>query len=308
MKIIFSLALWFLFNFYSKTYGQQPVYTSKENIIYGMVSGAALLMDVHEPANKNGKAILVIPGSAFGFVYENNYNELDLKADFKYDTAYLRKWVLALLQQGFTVFVINHRFTPEFKEKEIFADCQRAVRFIRFHAGSFGIDAKNIGAMGHSSGANLVTMLGLIDLPLPNAKNKLDSCSPKVQAVVTLAAPFNLADFNTPKDSTINNPFLLAVINSYTGEQAKSLTGGGYELSDVIRKASPYYQVNKEGAPTLIYYSDNDPLIPPRQAVAMQILLQKENVPSKAVLSKNTGHNPLPNLQEVGAWFLKYLN
>ena len=37
----------------------------EENVVYGMYSGLALLMDVHHPAEPNGKGLIWIFGSAF---------------------------------------------------------------------------------------------------------------------------------------------------------------------------------------------------------------------------------------------------
>jgi hypothetical protein len=37
----------------------------EKNVVYGMYSGLALLMDVHHPDKPNGFAVVVIPGSGF---------------------------------------------------------------------------------------------------------------------------------------------------------------------------------------------------------------------------------------------------
>src|SRR5271154_3889592 len=124
-----------------------------ENVVYGMVSGTALLMDVYVPLKPNRKAIILIPGSAWGFVYPQNYDHPPLKDDITLDSDYIGKWAKSLLQNGYTVFVINHRFTPKFQYQDIIEDCRRAVRFVRYHASEFKIDPVHIGAMGHSSGA-----------------------------------------------------------------------------------------------------------------------------------------------------------
>ena len=48
-----------------------------------------------------------------------------------------------------TVFAINHRAAPRFHYPDPVEDAQRAVRYIRHHATSYGVDAKRIGAWGH---------------------------------------------------------------------------------------------------------------------------------------------------------------
>ena len=40
---------------------------AQTNVVYGMVSGAALLMDVYTPTGeRNGFGVIVVPGSGFG--------------------------------------------------------------------------------------------------------------------------------------------------------------------------------------------------------------------------------------------------
>ena len=197
----------------------KPASTSKitrqENIVYGMVSGTALLMDIYQPANSNNTGIIVIPGSAYGYPYPQSYDQEPLKNDYFLDSGYLGKWAQILVQKGYTIFVINHRFAPRFKYDEIFADCQRAVRFIRSNGTQFGIRPDHIGAFGHSSGASLAAMLGVTDTIIANAGSRVDSVSSKVQAVVTLAAPFNLADFNRKEDTASQNAVMLRIMLSY---------------------------------------------------------------------------------------------
>ena len=96
-----------------------------------------------------------------------------------------------LLGAGFTVFSINHRFAPESRFPGPFYDAQRAVSFIRAHAASYGIRPEKLGAMGHSSGAQLAALLGVTDTTIANPDRlPSQSGSSHVRAVVTLAAPF----------------------------------------------------------------------------------------------------------------------
>lgn len=289
-----------------KSLSQEASFKKIENVVYGMVSGAALLMDVYVPSKTNHKGIVFIPGSAWGFAYPINYNQESLKDDITLDSNYAGKWEKSLVENGYTVFVINHRFSPKFQFQDIIEDCRRAVRYIRYNAAEFMIDPVHIGAMGHSSGANLASVLGVSDSTYFANKSAVDSVSSKVQAVVALAAPFNLADIDKPEDSTMDNNFVLSAITAYMGSLPAKKTGD-FVLSGKYINASPYALVTKDDAPTLIYYSDDDPVISTRQANNMYERLVQSSVPAKIVLSRNTGHNPLPNMTEVCNWFEKYL-
>jgi acetyl esterase/lipase len=289
-----------------RTFSQNPNSREAKDVIYGMVSGTALLMDIYKPVKSNHKAIIFIPGSAWGFVYPQNYNQTPLKDDVTLDSSYTGKWVKSLVQNNYTVFVINHRFTPKFQYQDIIEDCRRAVRFVRYNADKFLIDPLQIGAMGHSSGGNLASLLGTTDSIYSGNKSPIDSASSKVQAVVTLAAPFNLADINKPEDSNIDNNFVLSAVAAYMGS-LPSMKNGDFILTGKYIQASSYAMVTKDDAPTLIYYSDNDPVISVRQAKTMYEKLLQNNVPCKILLSPKTEHSPIPDMVEVCRWFEKYL-
>jgi acetyl esterase/lipase len=299
-KSLTSLLLIIVFS--ENVSSQSSSFRTTKNVAYGMVSNLALLMDVHQSAKPNGKAIIFIQGSAWGFGYPADYNQKELKAEFFTDTMYAAQYVPVLVKQGYTVFVINHRFAPLFKSTEIIADCQRAVRYIRFHAKEYKIDPDHIGAIGHSSGANLVALLGTAEEPLLESKKPIDKVSSKVQAVVTLAGPFDLMDVNKAEDSILDRDFMMAVLDGYIGGSPSQK-----ELSDKYFAASPVNHINKGDAPMLIYYSDDDPVIPGRHAVAMNKKLKENDVASKLVVRNKQSHFPMPDMTEVVNWFKTYL-
>jgi hypothetical protein len=106
----------------------------EKNVIYGMYSGLALLMDVHYPAQPNGYGIVFVSGS--GWQAPLNYGAVGLKE------AQIPLWGPPLLRAGYTVFAINHRAAPRFHYPAAVDDVQRAVRFVRHHARQYGIDSR----------------------------------------------------------------------------------------------------------------------------------------------------------------------
>jgi hypothetical protein len=97
----------------------------EKNVVFGMYSGLALLMDVHRPAQPNGYALIVIPGS--GWYSKQTYDAAPLTAL----QSSIRFFVPKLLDAGYTLFVVNHRSGPRFHYPAPVEDVQRAVRFIR---------------------------------------------------------------------------------------------------------------------------------------------------------------------------------
>lgn len=304
--IFFPLFVAFLF-IGNLTFSQQQKIIKHENVIYGMVSGAALLMDIYQPENSNHKGIIVIPGSGYGVGYEDVYDQEELKSDYFMDTAYFAKWVPKLTEKGYTLFVINHRFAPAFKYNAIIADCRRAVRFVRYNAEKYSINPQKIGAFGLSSGASLATLLGVSDTTIKNTDSEIEKLSSKVQAVVALAAPFDLSDFNKREDTAIANSFDLKMLVNLMVD-LPAIRGDNFVLYGDYAIASPLAQVTKDDAPVMIFYSDNDPVIPPRQARHMYSVLMKNKVPAKIFMTPGMGHTPLPDMNEIDQWFQKYLD
>jgi triacylglycerol lipase len=226
--------------------------------------------------------------------------------NFASDSVYFGKYARTLVEKGSTVFVVNHRLAPAFQYKEIFADCQRAVRFIRFNAHAYEIDPNQLGAFGYSSGATLCSMLGVTDQEQNSKRTGIDAVSSKVQAVVTLAARFDLPDFNKREDTALLNTIITRVLFNYIGE-LPSVESGNYVLSGKYADASPVTYVNQGDASFLIYSSYDDPLVPHRQQTNMYQKLVSSGVEAKLKLSNKDGHNPIPDMEEIDFWFLKYL-
>jgi acetyl esterase/lipase len=277
--------------------------TKTENVVYGMKSGVALLMDVYKPENSNHVGIIYIAGSGWGSPAV--WNELALKEQY-YDTAYAGKWPQNLLIKGYTVFMINHSFATRFQWPDIFYDCQKAVRYVRYNSKKYDIDSVHIGAMGHSSGANLSSMLGVKDTTITDPKNDIDHVSSKVQAVVTLAAPFILSEYNKKTDTSIQNKLISRVLVDYLGELPKE-KNGEFVLTGKYKAASPITYISRDDAAFLIYYSDNDSLLPSRQSLFFYDTLTRNNVQAKISVCHNCNHYPVPDINEVDLWFKTYL-
>lgn len=280
--------------------------TKIENVVYGMVSGASLTMDIYKPEKSNNIGIIAIAGGAFGYAYSPEYSQTAMTTNFAKDTTYFGKYAKKLVEKGYTLFVINHRFAPQFHYQDIIADCQRAVRFIRFNAKDFDIDPDNIGAFGYSSGGTLSAMLGVTDWDKKAKNIEVDSVSSRVQTVITLAARFDLSDFNKKEDINIQNPVITRVLLNYVGE-LPMVENDNYILNGKYAEASPISYVNKGDAPFLIYCSDDDPFIPIRQEISMYRKLRDNGVDAKLNTKNKEGHSPIPDIEEIDNWFLKYL-
>ena len=83
----------------------------------GMVSGLALLMDVHHPQNQNGFGIIHVSGS--GWTRPLSFNAQPLSE------SQVEIFGAPLVEKGYTVFSLNHRAVPKFQFPDPLLDIQR---------------------------------------------------------------------------------------------------------------------------------------------------------------------------------------
>jgi hypothetical protein len=124
-----------------------------KNISYGMYSGLAVLMDIHQPVSANGMAIIMIPGS--GWNSSQAYEAQPLTAL----TSSIRFFVPKLLGVGYTLFLSTTATGPRFHYPAAVEDVERSVRYVRYNVRTYSFDPDRIGAVGYSSGAHLAALL-----------------------------------------------------------------------------------------------------------------------------------------------------
>ena len=254
-----------------------PAYEASEmNVIFGMHSGLALLMDVHKPSRSNGFGIIVIPGS--GWHAPLGYDARPLK-----ESSEFVKHVQVLVESGYTAFVITHRAAPRYRYPDAVDDAQRAVRFVRHNATRYGIRADRIGALGGSSGGHLVNMLGTLDGKGDPDPDPVQGVSAKVQCVVALYAPSDMAKIDTPFGSVTATAFMgMRPPRGNTPRNAPDVK--------IYREASPVNHVTADDPPFLLLHGDNDQIVPFQQSEIMETALRKASVPVKLIRVPGGGH------------------
>ncbi len=290
--------------FHTAALTAQSVAPSDSNLVFANVGNAALLMDVYRPARSNGLGILFISGSGWGggASYTHGYDDRPLKDDAKDRDSFEGRLVQELASRGFTVFAINHRFAPEVRFPLPVYDAQRAVRFVRANASRYGIDPAHLGAIGHSSGGHLAAMLGLLDTTIVEPKpHPYQQGSSRVQAVVTISAPFVVTEV------LLTRPGMPRIISNLMGPLPAPTAAGTLPLEGEFAAASPLTRVTAQSAPFLIYQAENDSTVLKSSAPMMAKALDRVGVPHRVVMRANGGHYPDIDLDEIEAWFKKYL-
>lgn len=104
-------------------------------------------LTVFRPQRRNGTAVIVIPGGAHKLLVWTTEGVNVARALDRY---------------GLTAFVLKYRLAREegspYSIEDAVTDVRRAVRWVRAHAGEYGVDPKRIGIMGFSAGGELVSL------------------------------------------------------------------------------------------------------------------------------------------------------
>ena len=268
-----------------------------ENVVYGMYSGLALLMDVYTPdTNATGYGIVHISGSGWG-------SPLSLDAHQLKEASHVEIEALPLVTAGYTVFSINHRATPRFPYPAAVEDAQRAVRFIRHHAERLGIRPDRIGAIGGSSGGHLVSMLGVLDGDGdPEDESAVNRESARVQCVVARAAPTSFMDM--PERTAAAGLFLGAQVSRGAGDRS-------LERRRAV-EASPLSHVAAGAPPFFLIHGDADDTVPIIQSELLAAALKKVGSPVNLRRVPGAGHGPgivrdAEIQEEIRAWFDEHL-
>lgn len=250
----------------------------ESNVVYGMYSGAALLLDVHHPTKPNGFGVIFIAGS--GWNAPLSFSAVPLK-----ESPQVAMYVPSLTQAGYTVFAITHRATPSFRYPVPLEDAQRAVRFIRHNATQYGIDPARIGGSGGSSGAHLVSMLATMDGEGDsNDTDAINRESAKLQCITARAAPLDLLRM-TPSDGA-------DALALFLGARAPDAAPKESMESKIAWAASPLNYVSKDDAPVLLVHGDADRTVPFNQSERMEVALKSVGVPVKLLRIAGGGHGP----------------
>jgi len=266
------------------------------NVVYGMYSGLALLLDVHHPDQPNGYGLIHISGSGWSA-------PLGLDARPLKESGHVQIEGQPLVEAGYTLFTINHRATPRFYYPAPVEDAQRAVRYVRYHAERYGINPDRIGAIGGSSGGHLVSMLGVLDgRGDPEDESPINRLSARVQCVVARAAP---SSFVAEWGSVGAPSMLLGAVVSPDADP------GSIEYRRAL-EASPIAHVTPGAPPFYLVHGEADDVVPIAHSEAMAEALGSAGVPVEFRRVPGIGHGPGlladPALRaEVQAWFDEHL-
>ena len=280
-------------------------FSRQHNVIFGHKHGMAMTMDVFTPAKANGIGILwVLSGSGRSSI------EMIDKPGYQ-------KCFHALLSKGYTVFAVVHSSAPRFTLQDMVPDIRRAIRFVRYHAKEFDIDANRIGIAGASAGGTLALLMGTTGQNGDtNHADPVERVSSSVQAVSCFFGPSDWLNFDgkgtdvltfqKEKYGSIDPSFLFYDPN----QQEHQILTDEHKINALLKAYSPMAHVTPDDAPTLIIQGEADPFIPFQQSQRMIKILRENKVSCQLISRPDKGHgwNGWEDDTLLTAdWFDKYL-
>ena len=194
-----------------------------------------------EPREDPRPAVLLVHGGALVIGSPDDYASL----------------VPFFLDRGYVTFNAGYRlYDPDTGANPWPAqldDVQQAVRWVRAHADEFNVDPDRICAVGHSSGGQLVGLLGTTDAT-GDDDLELDGISSRVDCVVSLAGD---ADLLVPYDHPEYD---------FTELTGMILGASLDDRPDLWKAASPAHNVDDMTVPFLIIHGAHDAFTPVEMA------------------------------------------
>src|SRR5271165_4779215 len=281
--------LWFRDPLLTATTAGREGQTILRDRVYRMTASGAAKLDVYLPPNGPVQAgssgllpgVLAIHGGNWIGGSRSEYGSQ----------------VARLTRHGYVVFAADYLLARPGRPSwpGAIEDLREAVRWIRRHADEFHVDRNRLVAFGSGSGAHLALLLGTFP-----PDHEPDGISSRVQAVVSMYGPADLADLVTGRHLS-NDP-------------ARQLLG--QDLPDWwarARAASPLEHVSRDYSPTLLIHGTDDRWVPLEQSQQMAESLSQAGVPNRLIVVPGARHGfelpvKFPETRDLFPEVLAFLN
>ena len=234
----------------------------------------------HSSRKGCGQAIIVLPGG--GYANKMMDGEGIQVAQF-------------LNEAGISAFVLWYRLNP-YRAPVPFLDLQRAVRYVKYHAHTYGIAPEKVGVAGFSAGGHNCAMLvnvmrnSPVDYPgyIPDEIDAVD-------AQVALAGLFY------PAIDLAYNPGILFALADH------DLVRHPTTRQTLIDQFNPTRYVQPNDPPQFLGYGTHDTLVDPQGLMAYKAALDQKGIPNRLFPVEGVGHGfaPLTLVDIVRSKFVK---
>jgi acetyl esterase/lipase len=217
----------------------------------------------------------------------------------------------------------SHGSQPRYNVPEIISQVQRAIKFIRYNAGKYGVDPMRFGVMGHSAGGHLSVSSAVFgkdamteaeyrkanNIPEKDKVDSINLVSSKVKVVACFYPPTNFVQYISADSNWFDFPTVRNV--SANGSFVATPDSSREFQNKILKSISPYYFITPQTPPILVIHGTSDKLVPYSQSVSLIAKLKEQHVPCMLIPKEGKGHgwedSDKSDEKACLAWFDKYL-
>jgi acetyl esterase/lipase len=224
------------------------------------------------PANSATRmGVLVCPGGGYQMLAMDHEGQQ------------IARWLNSM---GIAAFVLKYRLGPRYHHPAPLLDAQRALRWVRYGAGKYGVAPNHIGIWGFSAGGHLASTVAThFDAGDPKAPDPVDrmSCRPDF---AILAYP------------------VISFTTEYTHQGSRRNLLGENPAPKLLDQLSNEKQVTRDTPPTFLFHTDEDDGVPPENSVLFYLALRKAGVPAEMHIYQRGKHGVglAPTDQVLSSW------
>lgn len=210
------------------------------------VSVPELEIYLPEKSTATGMAVVVCPGGGYaGLAYDH-------------EGLMVARW---LNKEGIAAFILKYRMPNKHKEVPL-DDAQQAIRYVREHAGEYGVNVSKIGICGFSAGGHLAS---------------------------TASTHFAATGTSTRPDFSILFYPVITMTELTHGGSRNNLLGENPPKTD-IHLFSNEKQVNVNTPPAILLLSDDDKVVLPENSIWYYEALKRNDIPATMYIFPTGGH------------------
>lgn len=246
-----------------------PASIERTSETFATVEGQTLKLDVYlsTPTAATGRpAIVVVHGGSWSAGERGDYPQ----------------WNEWLARQGYVVFDIDYRITPQPNWRTATGDVKCAVSWVKANAARYGVDAARVALLGRSAGGHLALLAAYTSGEAALPPSCVSTPDLSVRAVVALYAATDLKwGFEHPANERVLDG---------AGKIRDFIGGTPASAADAFKLASATSHVNAQTPPTLLLHGGRDQLIRDENMSLLAERLRQQNIPHRVVLLPYAQH------------------